>query len=58
MKAQTIVVMPEGGVDTLYVTSTGCYRILDPGGEGKYRNNEDSYLYIIADEAFYLQSRY
>ncbi len=58
LKAQTTVVMPEGGVDTLYVTSTGCYRILDPGGEGKYRNNEDSYLYIIGTEPFYLQCEY
>ena len=55
---QTTVVMPHMGVDTLYVSSTGCYRIVDPGGEGKYANNEDSYLYIIATEPFWLRCDY
>jgi len=50
--------MPHQGVDTLYVSSTGCYTILDPGGTGKYSNNEDSYLYIIADENFWLDVDY
>ena len=53
-EAQTTVVMPRQAVDTLWVTSTGCYTIVDPGDDGKYLNNEDSYLYIIADEPFYL----
>ncbi len=56
--AQTTVIMPHQGVDTLYVSSTGCYTILDPGGYGKYTNNEDSYLYIIADESFYLETEF
>lgn len=58
LQSQTQVVMPHLGVDTLHVTSSGCYTILDPGGLGRYQNNEDSYLYILADESFYLQVDY
>lgn len=56
--AQTTVVMPHQGRDTLYISSTGCYTILDPGGTGKYQNNEDSYLCIIGTEPFYLECNY
>ncbi len=58
VSAQTTVIMPHLDADTLYITSTGCYTILDPGGTGKYQNNEDSYLYIISDQPFYLQTTY
>ena len=58
MLSQTTVAMPRQGVDTLYVSNTGCYTILDPGGNGKYENNEDSYLYIIGSEGFYLDIEY
>lgn len=54
--SQSQVVMPHHGCDTLYVSFNDCYTILDPGATGKYLNNEDSYLYIIADEPFYLLS--
>lgn len=56
--AQNIVTMPHQGVDTLHLAGGQCVTILDPGGEGPYENNEDSYLYVISDTWFYLQIDY
>ena len=42
VSAQNTIIMPHQGADTLYILPTGCYTILDPGGTGKYQNNEDS----------------
>lgn len=50
--------MPHLGTDTMYLTGGLCMTILDPGGEGQYENNEDSYLYIISDTWFYMQVDY
>lgn len=43
-----VVVMPNRGVDTIYLSQDTCYTILDPGGLQKYAHNEDSWLYIIS----------
>ncbi|MBO7489630.1 MAG: fibronectin type III domain-containing protein [Bacteroidales bacterium] len=56
--SQTTVVMPHLGADTLYISPTGCYTILDPGGTGKYENNEDSYLWIVGEQYFYIEIDY
>lgn len=58
LHAQTTVIMPHQGSDTLFITDTGCYTILDPGGLGKYSNNEDSYLYLVSNASFYLDIEY
>ncbi len=60
VEAQNTVVMPHQGVDTLWVTPSGCYTVLDPGGTGKYQNNEDSYLYVISTDnsSMYFQVEY
>lgn len=46
LRAQTIVVMPHNGTDTLTINRQACYTILDPGGHSNYPNNEDSWLYL------------
>lgn len=56
--AQSVVTMPHNGVDTLWLTDSQCVTILDPGGDGMYENDEDSYLYILSDNPFYLQAHY
>ena len=56
--SQTTVVMPHLGSDTLLVSPTGCYTILDPGGWGRYENGEDSWLWIVGEQVFYLQVEY
>lgn len=57
-EAQSTYTMPHIGIDTIYLTGDQCITILDPGGDGPYENNEDSYLYIISDTWFYLQIDY
>ncbi len=56
--AQNVVTMPHQGVDTLYISPTGCYTILDPGGTGKYENNEDSWLLIVGEQYFYIEAEF
>ena len=58
VSAQNTIIMPHQGADTLYILPTGCYTILDPGGTGKYQNNEDSYLWIVGEEQFFIQTEY
>ena len=58
VNAQQSIVMPHQAADTIYLNSTDCYTILDPGGIGKYMHNEDSYLYIISNEPFIIDIEY